>query len=184
MKPIIVNLSAHERVSKKAIWAFVVLLACLCALFTGVNIYEFASNRKIIKGYEKRVGDLGRQASTMKKKIKKRQADTKKQKSLKKELGYLLSLIKGDGRSPLPVLTEIEKNKPERVDIHKIQFSNNFKKITIQGESDHIESVTGFFTGLEASGRFKVNKLIKNRIDKKHTILFDFNAQWKPDEKD
>ncbi|MCK5099637.1 MAG: hypothetical protein KAR45_16125 [Desulfobacteraceae bacterium] len=170
MKPVAINLSLHRNIFRKVLLALLIIFVFTALGFTAVNSYNYITNRNIIKKYQSRVGKL------------KKQAQNKEQKKAKKEFDYLIPVIKNDLFSLPMILTEIEKNKPQKVDIHQLIFSENHKQVTIKGESGYVESVSAFLIEMEKSKQFSV-KLIRQVITEDRSILFEINAEWKEDEK-
>jgi hypothetical protein len=170
MKPVTINLSLYVNISKKALLVVATILTFIAFVFVAVNTYNYVSNRKIIEEYKSKVEQF------------QKLAENKEQKKIKKELNYLISVIEKD-LFPLPqILTEIEQCKPEKVDIHRLIFSENLKNVTINGESDYVESVSAFLLAMEKSKYFSA-KLIRQRIKENHSILFELKAEWNEDEK-
>lgn len=170
MKPVTINLSSYINFLRKALLSVAIVLVFIAFGFSAANTYDYIANKNIIREYQLRIEQF------------QKQAENKEQKKIKKELNYLTSEIKKD-LFPLPkVLTEIEKNKPEKIDIHQLIFSENLKNVTIKGESGHFESVSAFLIEMEKSQHFSV-KLIKQGIKKNRRILFELKAEWKEYEK-
>ena len=139
-------------------------------MFTAINIYGYIANRNTITEYQSRIEKL------------KKQAENKELKKLKKEFNYLIPVIERDLFSLPSFLTEIEKNKPEKIDIYELTFSESLRTVTIKGESNYVESVSAFLIEMEKSKHFSVN-LIRQVIKEDHSILFELKAEWKEDEK-
>ncbi len=170
MKPIIINLSLYVNIMQKVFMAIATLLFVIAFGFSAVNVYNYISKNNIIEEHKSKIVTF------------RKQAENKEQKKIKKELGYLISIIEKD-LFPFPkVLTEIEQNKPERVDIHELIFSETLKNIIIKGESGHFKSVSGFFTKMEQSKHFTV-KNIKQGIKENRNILFELTIEWEKNEK-
>ncbi len=170
MKPIVINLSLYVNIMQKVLLIIAIVMFVTAFGFSIVNTYNYISKNTIIEEHQSKIELL------------REQAENKKQKKNKKELRYLISIIKKD-LFPFPqVLTEIEKYKPEKVDIHKLIFSDNLKNITIKGESGHFESVSAFLTRMEQSKHFTV-KHIKQGIKENRNILFELAIEWKKNEK-
>ena len=170
MKPVTINLSLYINIVRKVLLVTAIILGFAAFVFTAINIYGYIANRKTITEYQSRIEKL------------KKQAENKDQKKLKKEFNYLIPVIERD-LFPLPLfLTEIEKNKPEKIDINELTFSETLKTVTIKGESNYVESVSAFLIEMEKSKHFSVN-LIRQVIKEDHSILFELKAEWKEDEK-
>ncbi len=170
MKPIIINLSLYVNIMQKVFMVIATLLFVTAFGFSAVNAYNYFSKNSIIEEHVSKIEHF------------RKQAENKEQKKIKKELGYLISIIEKD-LVPFPkVLTEIEQYKPEIVDIHELTFSDNLKNIIIKGESGHFESVSLFFTKMEQSKHFAV-KHIKQGIKENRNILFELTIEWKKNEK-
>ena len=170
MKPVTINLSLHRNILRKIFLAVSIILAFTAFGFTAVNTYDYIANQNIIREYQSRIERL------------KKQAENKEQKKSKKEFDYLIPLIQNDLFSLPLILTEIEKNKPKKIDIHEIIFSESRKIIIIKGESSYVESVSTFLIEMEKSKHFTV-KLIRQVIKEDRSILFELKAEWKDDEK-
>ncbi len=170
MKPIIINLSLYINIIRKTLLVAAVILVSTALGLTAVTTYDYVANQNLIREYQSRIGKL------------KKQAKNKEQKRLTEELEFLIPVIEKD-LFPLPkLLTEIEKIKPAKINIHELIFSESMKTVTIKGESSYVESISTFLIGMEKSNRFSV-KLIRQVIKKDWSIIFEVKAEWEEDEK-
>ncbi len=170
MRPVVINLSSYVNFMQKVLLIIANVMFVTALGFSVVNAYNYILKNNTIEEHKFNIVTF------------RKQAENKEQKKIKKELGYLISIIEKD-LFPFPkVLTEIEQYKPERVDIHELTFSDNLKNIIIKGESGHFESVSIFFTKMEQSKHFTV-KHIKQGIKENRNILFELAIEWKKNEK-
>ena len=75
------------------------------------------------------------------------------------------------------LLTQIERVKPDKIDIKALIFSDNLKTIVISGASDHVEEVSDFIAGMDRSKSFAI-ELSKEEIDENSRIIFELIARW------
>jgi len=170
MNPININLSLHVNILRKILLAAAIILGVVAFVYTAINIYAYTANRKTITEYQSRIEKL------------KKQAENEELKKLKKEFNFLLPVIEKDLFSLPLFLTEIEKNKPEKINIYELTFSENLKTVTLKGESNYVESVSAFLIEMEKSKYFSVD-LIRQVIKEDRSIMFELKAKWKEDEK-
>ncbi len=170
MKPVTINLSLYINILRKVLLVTAIILGFTAFVFTAINIYGYIANRSTITEYRSRIEKL------------QKQAENKELKKLKKEFNSLKPVIERDLFSLPLFLTEIEKNKPEKIDIYELTFSETLKAVTIKGESNHVESVSDFLIAMEKSKYFSVN-LIRQVIKEDRSIMFEIKAEWKEDEK-
>lgn len=166
MKPVTINLSLYINILRKILLVTAIILGLAAFVFTAINIYGYIANRKTITEYQSRIEKL------------KKQAENKELKKLEKEFNFLIPVIERDLFSLPLFLTEIEKNKPEKIDIYELSFSETLKAVTIKGESNYVESVSDFLIAMEKSKYFSVN-LIKQVIKEDRSIMFELKAEWK-----
>jgi hypothetical protein len=166
MKPVTINLSLHVNILRKVLLVTAIILGVAAFVFTAINVYGYIANRQTISEYQSRIEKL------------KKQAENKELKKLKKELNYFIPIIERDLFSLPLFLTEIEKNKPEKINIYEIAFSENLRVANFKGESIYVESVSAFLVQLEKSRYFSVN-LIREVIKEDHSIMFELQVEWK-----
>ena len=75
------------------------------------------------------------------------------------------------------VLTEIERIKPDKIDIKELIFSDNLTVVMIRGESNHAGSVSKFIIGMDRSKQFNI-ELSREEIDENKRIIFELTARW------
>ena len=95
----------------------------------------------------------------------------------KQELEFLGSIIKQHTFSLPMVLSEIEKVKPQMVDINQLSFSETLDSVVIKGESGQVGAISQFIANLYRSGRFDI-KLTREEIREDKKINFELTAKW------
>lgn len=183
MKPVRINLaSGKNRIQQ--LWMAAAVAGAIAAIsFTAVTVYEYQANKNVILEYQVRIQTLEGQKEERRKAVQKNAEKKEQTEKVIKRHTYLTDIIKKDLFPVTRVLTEIEKVKPDRLDIDEIAFSNDLSSATISGHSDHVKSLIAFFKELERSGRFDI-ELTKQQINENHRIVFEMNAVWKDGEDD
>lgn len=180
MRPIAINLVVSKRVWEKMMLSFSVALVLITFGLTCVNTYDYFANKKILRDYQKRLDIIKRQTQK-KNEVREKKNVQVNQKSIenKSYMDYLNPIIERNLFSIPSVLTEIEKNKPEKVIINSLIFNDNGNSITISGESKYIASISDFILHMKRSKSFDVD-LTKQEFGSPNNILFELTAEWKP----
>ena len=178
MKRININLVRKKRGVKKPSLYLAAVLASAAIGFTGVNIYEYFANSTVITTYENRLAQVRQNMARRKKEARQnRPATEEEQKQLQQERDILRKLVQKNLFPVLDVLTRIEHQKPEKLDIDGLKFSGNLHVITITAESSEMEAVAAFIENMKKSDRFSVT-LARQEIRKNHLIGFELVARW------
>ncbi len=177
MKPLSINLVARKNVWAKAILALVVLFALTTLGITLANTYDYYANTNVIESYESRIKKIKQREQRKRTATVQDTAQKKEQEKIRQDLDFLMAMVKKNMFPLTSVLTEIERIKPDKVDIDELNFSDDLTKIRIRGTSDHVGSISGFIIVMEESALFDV-ELSREEIDENKKILFELNAGW------
>lgn len=178
MKPVNINLAVKKNIRGKiSLWLAAVFVLTTCG-FTMVNTYDYYANKKVVKIYEARLKIINKRSEQEKvtaRKILINREDDKK--PLRQDLNYLKTIIKKNMFPLSEVLTQIERVKPDKIDIKELIFSDNLKTIVISGASDHVAEVSDFLIAMERSNCF-TTELTKEEINENSRIIFELTAKW------
>ncbi len=172
MKPLHLNLSAKKEFQGNFVFALVVLFMVTSLVLTLGNTYEYMENNKIIEEYQNRIKEL---KAKKKKRIvlsQKMAPDKKEFERLQQDFLYFNGIIKKNLFSLPLFLSEIEKVKPEKIDINEVAFSENLQVVTLKGKSDFVDTVSQFLMVLDRSPLFDI-KLLKQEIHGPRQIAFE-----------
>ncbi len=171
MKPLPINLSARTKFSGNLVLAFVVLFMVTTLALTLGNTFEYVENNKVIKAYQNRIKEFKEKRKQRAVLAQKRVPDKKKLEGLEHDFLYLNTIVKKN-RFSLPLfLSEIEKIKPERVNINEVAFSESLQVVTLKGQSDFVDTVSQFLMALDRSLLFDV-ELSKQEIHGSGQVAF------------
>jgi hypothetical protein len=177
MKPVTINLVLKKNIWGKFFLSFVVIVVFSTIGITLVNMIDYSANIKVIKTYELRIKEINQRSERKRKTTQNKRTDKKQYQKIKQDLKYLEGIIKKN-MFPLPaVLTEIERVKPDKIDINELIFSDNLKIVIIKGESNHVGSVSKFIIRMDRSKRFHI-ELSKEEINEDKRIIFELTARW------
>ncbi|MCP4670876.1 MAG: hypothetical protein GY857_06185 [Desulfobacula sp.] len=177
MKPVKINL-----VVKKNIWGKISLgLAALFVFttcgFTIVNIYDYYANTNIIKTYETRLKTINKRAEQKRVNDQKRVSMTKEDKHDREDLNFLKAAIEKNMFPLTEMLSQIEKIKPEKLDINELSIIDNFNTIVIKGASNQETQISNFLMEMDRSKYFVI-ELSKEEINEENRIFFELTAKW------
>ena len=160
--------------------AFAVMLTVMTLALTLGNTYEYVENNGVLKEYQSRIKALKAKEKQRAVLSQKMVPDKKKIERLHQNFLYLNTLIKKN-RFSLPLfLSEIEKIKPERVNINEVAFSENLQAVTLKGQSDFVDTVSQFLMALDRSPLFDV-ELSKQEIPGPRQVAFELTL-YRPEE--
>jgi len=177
MKSVNINLVVQTNFWGKVSLAFVAVLVFTTFGITLANCYDYNANTKVIKTYESRIKKLKKRSEQKRISAQKILTNKKEYQQLKQELNYLSAVIKKNMFPLTMVLTEIERVKPDKIDINELIFSDSLKLVIIKGKSSHAGSVSGFLSGMDRSQRFNI-ELSREEIKEDNTIVFELTAKW------
>lgn len=159
---------------------FLVLAALLTLVTFAItlsNTYDYFSNTKVIKVYEERVNKINQRSKRDRLVIKEVGVNKENLEKLKQDLDFF-SVVIEKAMFPLPVvLSQIEKVKPDKINIRSLVFSQKLDTVKISGDSAHVGAVSNFIIDLEKSIHFKV-QLSKEEIRENKIIAFELIARW------
>jgi len=177
MKSIAINLVIKKNIWRKIFLGLVVAFAFITLGITLANAVDYYANKKVIKTYEARLKNINRRLKQKKTIAKSRDTGKKEYQKIKQDLNYLKGIIKKN-LFPLPfVLSEIERVKPDKININELIFSKNLKTLIIKGESNHAGSVSEFIVDMKSSKYFDI-ELSKEEIKEDKKIIFELTARW------
>jgi len=177
MKPIAINLVIKKNIRSNVFLGFVVMLVFTTLAVTLSNAVDYYANKKVVNTYELRLKEINRRLKQKKTFARNIDVNKKEYQKIKQDLSYLSGIIKKN-MFPLPVvLSEIERIKPDKIDINELIFSENLKTLIIKGESNHVGSVSLFIVDMERSKHFDV-ELSKEEIKEDKKIFFELTARW------
>lgn len=182
MKPIPINLVEKKDIWKKISLGLAVVFVVVTCGFTFVNIYDYMANTKIIQTYETRLNEIKKRKHKKKNNAKHQQAMALAAREIEKNrqtLTYFQAVIKKNMFPVLEILSLIEQNKPEKVDINGLSFSDNLKTIVITGESESAVEISRFFTQMTRSRYFE-SQVTREEITEEKKILFELKVKWIP----
>jgi Tfp pilus assembly protein PilN len=172
MKSLPINLSAKTKFPGNLVLAFVVLFMVTTLALTLGNTFEYVENNKVIKEYQTRIKVLKEKRKQRAVLTQKRAPDKKKLERLHQDFLYLNTIVKKSSVSLPLFLSEIEKIKPDRVNINEVAFSQSLQVVTLKGQSDFVDTVSQFLMALDRSPLFDV-KLSKQEIHGAGQVAFE-----------
>ena len=178
MKPVPVNLAPEKKTGSRIAVVIAALMLCASLGFSVTTAYEYQANQEVIHEYQARINQVRRKAEQDRQAAADRSAgNTERQALLQNEFKNLSGLIEKSLFPVIDVLTELEKIKPDKLDITELVFSDSLKQITIRAASIHPPSVSDFLDAMGASNRFSA-RLTRKQIDKDNTISLELAAEW------
>jgi hypothetical protein len=177
MIPLNINLAVPKKKSRQMVLGFVVVLIFAAATLTTVNLQEYTANKNVLGVSENWFKENTKKREQNKRLAQKSVPDLKKFENLKKDFIYINSIINKNTFSLPLFLSELEKLKPERVDINEVRFGENPKVVTIKGRSNFVPAVSSFFNALDKSPQFRV-ELLKEEIHGQGKIAFELTLEW------
>lgn len=177
MKPLTINLVIKKNIREKVFPTIAVIFAIAALGATLTNTYDYYATTKVINVYELRIEQINMRFNQKQKMAQNKVVDKKESNKIKQDFNYLGSIIKKNMFSLPGMLTQIEKAKPDKIDINKLIFSENFKVVKIRGESSHAGSVSKFIAGMDKSEHFNV-ELSNEEINEDKRIFFELNVRW------
>ncbi len=172
MKPLHINLSVKKNYQGNFVFSFLVLFMATTLVLTLGNTYEYVVNNKVIKEYQNKIKELKAKRKQQIVLSKKMVPDKKKLERLQQDFLYLNGIIKKNMFSLALFLSEIEKIKPEKVNINEVAFSESLQVVTLKGQSDFVDTVSQFLMALDRSPLFDI-KLLKQEINGPRQIAFE-----------
>lgn len=182
MKPIPINLVEKKDTWKKISLGLAVVVVVVTCAFTFVNVYDYMANTKTIQAYETRLQEIKQRKHKKKNNAKHQRAIASAAREVEKNrqtLTYFQAVIKKNMFPVLEILSLIEQNKPEKVNINGLSFSDNLKTIVINGESENAIEISRFFTQM-ARSRYFESQVTREEITEEKKILFELKVKWVP----
>jgi cell division protein FtsB len=177
MKPVNINLVVKKNIWTKVFLGFVAVFVFTTCGFTMVNTYDYYANTKVIKTYEARLKTINKRSEQKRVKNRKIVHNTKDDETSRQDLDYLKEILKKNMFPLSLLLTQIEKVKPDKVDINELVFSDDLKTVVMKGESNHVAQVSRFLVEIDRSKYFEI-ELSKEEINKDNRIIFELEAKW------
>jgi hypothetical protein len=177
MKPVNINLAVKKNIQGKiSLGLAAVFLLAACG-FIMVNIYDYNANTKVIKIYEARLKTINKRSEQQRVNARKININREGDKKNRQDLNYLKAIIKKNMFPLSELLTQIERVKPDKIDIKALIFSDNLKTVIISGASGHVAEVSDFIAGMGKSKSFAI-ELSKEEINENSRIIFELTAKW------
>ena len=156
MKPVNINLAVKKDIQGKiSLWLAAVFILAACG-FIMVNIHDYYTNTKVIKIYEARLKTINERSEQQRVNAQKTNINREDDKKNRQDLNYLKAIIKKNMFPLSELLTQIERVKPDKIDIKALIFSDNLKTVIISGASGHVADITDFIAGMDRSKSFTI----------------------------
>ena len=177
MIPLNINLAAPKKFPREILFGFIAMVIFAAATLTTVTIQEYTANNTVLRVSETWIKENNKKQAQNKLFTKKANPNTKELENLKKDFSYINGIINKNMFSLPLFLSELEKLKPERVNINEVGFGENIKVVTIKGRSDFVPAVSAFLNALDKSTQFRV-ELLKEEIHGQGQIAFELMLEW------
>ncbi len=177
MRPVNINLVVKKNIWAKISIAFIAVLTVITCAVTMVNTYDYFANTKVIRTYERRIKDIKQRTEQKRLEDKKASLSSAKVVRYKQDIVFFSKLIAKNLFPLHKVLDEIEKAKPQKINIDSLRFSKDLYTVRITGHSTHVPSVSKFIIDLDKSESFEV-ELSKEEIKENKKIVFELTAKW------
>ncbi len=177
MKPVKINLAVRTNIWGKISLGLAAVFVFTTCGFTMVNIYDYYANTNIIQTYEARLKKINKRAGQKRVHDKKRLSVTKEDTNHRQDVNYLKAVIEKNMFPLIEVLSQIEKVKPEKIDINELLFNENLNTIVIKGASNQVTQVSKFLMEMDRSKYFVI-ELSKEEINEDKRIIFELTAKW------
>ncbi len=177
MTPLNINLAAPKKFPREILLGFIAMVIFAAATLTTVTIQEYMANNTVLMVSENWIKENNKKQAQNKLVAKQTVPDTKKFENLKKDFSYINGIINKNLFSLPLFLSELEKLKPERVNINEVGFGENLKVMTIKGRSNFIPAVSAFLNALDKSPQFRV-ELSNEEINDQGQIAFELTLEW------
>lgn len=177
MTPLNINLAAVKKFPREMLFGFMAVLIFATATLTTVTLQEYKANNTVLRVSENWIKENNKKQAQNKLFAEKASPDTKEFENLKKDFSYIKGIINKNMYSLPRFLSELEKLKPERVNINEVGFGENPKVVTLKGRSDFVTAVSSFLNALDKSPRFRV-ELSKEEIHGQGQIAFELMLEW------
>jgi hypothetical protein len=177
MIPLNINLAAPKKISRQMTLGFIAVLIFAAATLTTLNMQEYTDNNNVLRASENWIKENNKKREQNKRLAQKAIPDLKGFENLKKDFSYINGIINKNMFSLPLFLSELEKLKPERVNINEVVFGKNLKVVTIKGWSSFVPAVSSFLRALDNSQRFRV-ELSKEEFNGQGQIAFELMLEW------
>jgi hypothetical protein len=177
MKPVNINLAVKKNIREKISLGLAAVFILAACGFIMVNIYDYNTNTKAIKIYEARLKTINKRSEQQRVNARKTNINREDDKKNRQDLNYLKAIIKKNMFPLSELLTQIERVKPDKIDIKALIFSDNLKTVIISGASGHVSEVSDFIAGMDRSKSFTI-ELSKEEINENSRIIFELTAKW------
>ena len=154
MKPVHINLAVRKNIWAKISLGIAALFVLTTCGFTMVNTYDYYANTKVITIYEARLKLINQRSEQKRVKNRKIVNNTKVDEKIRLDLNYLKDIVTKNMFPFSELLTQIEKIKPDKVDINELAFSDNLRTVLIKGASNNVAQVSRFLVGMDRSKYF------------------------------
>jgi Tfp pilus assembly protein PilN len=151
-----INLTTHDHVDRRIIYAVLGSVALLLAIFTLFNVINGFQAFSARGDYQSKIKDLQQQAKTLSSLDQNDSAfDTKVAEALQKRSRHANYLIALDIFPWVAILDELEKTIPPQVVLDRFLPDADLKSIRITGYTPSVEPITRFQDALGKSEMFQ-----------------------------
>jgi Tfp pilus assembly protein PilN len=151
-----INLTTHDHVDRRIIYAVLGSVALLLAIFTLFNVINGFQAFSARGDYQSKIKDLQQQAKTLSSLDQNGSAfDTKAAEALQKRSRHANYLIALDIFPWVAILDELEKTIPPQVVLDRFLPDADLKSIRITGYTPSVEPITRFQDALGKSEMFQ-----------------------------
>lgn len=172
MKPIYINLAAKKHLLEKVWLPLALTIIIVGAGVSFMSIHEYAANYRAISKFKIRAVQMKNTLKEKQSKNRKNQPDPKAVQRLEQDHLYLNQMIEKTLFSLPGFLSELEKIKPEKLEINEVSFSEGLKVINIKGRSDFEKPISQFILDLNMLPKLEVT-LSKHEITGSKGIEFE-----------
>lgn len=177
MIPLNINLAAPKRFPREILLGFTAVLIVAAATLTTITIKEYTANDTVLRVSENWIKESNKKQAQHKRLAQKAVPNTKEFENLRNDFSHINGIINKNMFSLPLFLSELEKLKPEQVNINEVGFGENPKVVTLKGRSDFVIAVTAFLNALDKSPQFRV-ELSKEEIHGQGQISFELTLEW------
>jgi len=168
LEPIKINLATFEYQDKRLAYPVMLMTALIILLISILSIRTGINTQGEINEYEKTIESQEQNAikrQQIKKETTRRLKDTEIE-SLKKDIGFINSLIKMDAYPYDRMLDTLELCLPRGIVLSDLKMSKDLNMVTLQGKADSMEKITDFINSLNDSKIFKNNNLLNLSVSR------------------
>lgn len=172
MKPVSINLAAKKHILERLWLPLVVTFIIVGAGVSFMSIHEYGANYKALNKFESRALQMKITLEEKQGQDKKNQPDPRVIEKLEQNHIYLNRMVEKTLFSLPGFLSELEKIKPEKLEIDEVSFSDELKVVHIKGQSDFEKPISRFILDLNKLPKLSVT-LSEHEITGSRGIEFE-----------